>query len=47
MKESKTITRLESKTRPEKYCQAEGTEEIKTVMMCWENSEGPLVEEPD
>ena len=47
MKECKTITRLESKSRPEKDHQAEGSEEIKAAMMCWENLEGSLVEEPD
>ena len=47
MKESKTIIRLESKNRPEKDHQAEETEEIKAAMMCWENSEGSLVEEPN
>ena len=45
MEESKTITRLESKNRPEKDHQAEETEEIEAVMMYWENSEGSLVEE--
>ena len=45
--ESKTITRLESKNRPEKDHQAEETEEIKAAMMCWENLEGSLVEESD
>ena len=34
---SKTITRLESKNRPEKDNQAAETEENKTAMMCWEN----------
>ena len=47
MEESKTITRLEIKNRPEKDLQVEETKEIKAVMMCWENSEGSLVEEPD
>ena len=44
--ESKTITRLESKNRPEKDHQADETEEIEAVMMCWENSECSLVKEP-
>ena len=47
MKDSKIITRLESKNRPGKDNQAEETEEIKEVMMCWENPEGPLVAEPN
>ena len=44
--ESKAITRLESKTRPEKDHQADETEEIEVVMMCWKNSEGSLGKEP-
>ena len=47
MEESKTITRLESKNRSEKDHQVEETEEIEATMMCWENLEGSLVEEPD
>ena len=47
MEESKTITRLESKNRTEKDHKAEETEEIEAVMMCWETSEGSLVEEPN
>ena len=46
MEECKTITRLDSKTRPEKDHQAEGSEEIKAAMMCRVNLEGSLVEEP-
>ena len=45
--ESKTIARLESENRPEENHQVEETEEDKVVMMCWENSEGSLVEEPN
>ena len=45
--ERKTIARLESKNRPEKDLQAEETKEIEAAMMCLENSEGSLVEEPD
>ena len=47
MEESKTITRLQSKNRPEKDHQMEETEKIEAVMMCWKNLEGSLVEEPD
>ena len=47
VEESKTITRLESENRPEKDCQAEETKKNKVAMMCWENSEGSLVEEPN
>ena len=36
---------MESKNKHEKDHQAEETEEIKTAMMCWENSEGSLVED--
>ena len=45
MEESKTITRLESKNRPENDHQVEETEEIEAVMMCWENSEGSLTDD--
>ena len=31
---------------PEKDHQADETEEIEAVMMCWENSEGSLGKEP-
>ena len=44
MEESKTIARLESENRPEKDYQVEETEKDKVAMMCWENSEGSLVE---
>ena len=44
--ESKTITRLESKNRPEKDHQVDETEEIEVAMMCWENSAGSLGKEP-
>ena len=44
--ESKTITRLESKNRPEKDNQVAETEEIKVAMMCWEISEDSLGKEP-
>ena len=37
---------LESKNRPEKDHQVDETEEIKVVMMCWENSAGSLGKEP-
>ena len=47
MEESKTIARLESENWPEKYSQAEETEKYKIAMMCWENSECSLVEEPN
>ena len=47
MEESKTITRLESENRPENDCQVEETEKDKVAMMCWDNSEGSLVEEPN
>ena len=47
MEESKTIARLEGRNRPKKDHQVEETEEIETVMMCWENSEDSLAEEPD
>ena len=47
MKESTTIAKLESKTRPQKDYQAEETEKYEVAMMCWENSEGSLVEEPN
>ena len=47
MEESKTITRLESKKRTEKDHKAEETEAIEAVTMCWETSEGSLVEEPN
>ena len=43
---SKTITRLDSKNRPEKDNQVAETEEIKVAMMCWENSEDSLGKEP-
>ena len=43
---SKTIARLESKTRPEKDKQMAESEENKTAMMCWENLEDPLGKEP-
>ena len=44
--ESKTIARLESKNRPEKDNQVAETEEIKVLMICWENSEDSLGKEP-
>ena len=47
MEESKTIEGLESENRHEKDYQAEETKKDKVVMMCWENSEGSLVEEPN
>ena len=47
MEESKTITRLESKNRPEKDHQAGKTEEIEAAMMCWENLEGSLLKTLD
>ena len=43
---SKTITRLESKNRPEKDRQTAETEENETAMMCWENLEDSLGKEP-
>ena len=43
---SKTITRLESKNRPEKDNQVAEAEEIKAAMMCWENLEDSLGKEP-
>ena len=43
---SKTIARLESKNRPEKDNQVAETEEIKVVMMCWENLEDSPGKEP-
>ena len=46
MEESKTITRMESENRPEKDFQVQETEEDEVAMMCWENSEGSLAEEP-
>ena len=36
---NKTITRLESKNRPEKDKKMVETEENEAVMMCWENLE--------
>ena len=44
--ESKTIARLESKNNPGKDHQADETEEIKVVMMCWKHSEGSPGKEP-
>ena len=44
--ESKTITRLESKTRPGKDHQADETEEIEVAMMCWKNSENSPGKDP-
>ena len=38
---------MENEKRPEKDFQVQETEEDKVVMMCWENSEGSLVEEPN
>ena len=38
---------MESENRPEKNHQVEETEEKEATMMCWENSEGSLVEEPN
>ena len=35
--ESKTITRLERKNRPEMDHQVDETQEIVVAMMCWEN----------
>ena len=43
---SKSITRLESKNRPEKDKQTAETEENKIAMMCWENLEDFLGKEP-
>ena len=47
MEESKTVARMESENRPEKDFQAQETEEDEAVMMCWENLEGFLAEEPN
>ena len=44
--DSKTIARLESKNRHEKDYQVAETEEIKVVMMYWENSEDSPGKEP-
>ena len=44
--QSKTIARLERENRPKKDYQAQETVEDEVVMMCWENSEGSLVDEP-
>ena len=38
---------MESENKPEKDCQAEETKKDKVAMMCWENSEVSLVEEPN
>ena len=43
---SKTITRSESKNRPEKDKHKAETEENVTAMMCWENLEDSLGKEP-
>ena len=43
---SKIITRLESENRPGKDHQADETEEIKVVMMRWENAEDSPGKEP-
>ena len=43
---SKTITKLESKNRPEKDNQVAETEEIEVAMMCWENIEDSPGKEP-
>ena len=40
------MARLESKNGPEKDNQVAETEEIEVAMMCWENSEDSLGEEP-
>ena len=44
--DSNTIARLESKNRAEKDHQADETEEIEIVMMCWANSESSMGKEP-
>ena len=47
MEESKTIARMENENRHEKEFQVQETEEDKVVMMCWENMDGSLAEEPN
>ena len=44
--ESKTITRMESRNRPEKDKQTAESEENKTAMMCWENLDDSPGKEP-
>ena len=44
--ESKTITKLESRDRPEKDNQVAETEEIEVAMMCCKNSEDSPGKEP-
>ena len=46
MEESKTIARMENENRPEKELQPQETEENEVAMMCWENMDGFLAEEP-
>ena len=43
---STTITRLESRNRPEKDNQMDESDENKTAMMCWENLEDSPGKEP-
>ena len=47
MEESKRITRMENENTPEKESQVQKTEEDKVAMMCWENMDGSLAEEPN
>ena len=47
MEESEAIPRKENENRPEKDFQAQETEENEVAMMCWENFEGVLPEEPN
>ena len=43
---SKTITRMESKSRPEKGKPMAKSEENEIAMMCWENLKDSLGKEP-
>ena len=43
---SKTITRMESRNRPEKDKLTAENEENETAMMCWENLKDSMGKEP-
>ena len=47
MDESKAITRIDNKNRSEKDFQVQETEGDEVAMVCWENLEGFLAEEPN
>ena len=47
MEESKTVARKENENRPEKDFQVQETDRNEVAMMCWENLEGVLAEEPN